>query len=199
MRNYCVFDTEISKLPSELQIELKLSDEKAAFGFPHQLGFACGVCYNSQTDEFTVFKDANKMAQYLLAFDGVLISFNGNRFDLPVFLGQCDIDIYHALQRKAHIDILAEFYKAVDSKFRVSLDNLTKNTCGVVKSDSGAEAPLMFRRGEWERLISYCKNDVAITAMLFKYGLEKGHIMYFDNRNGQVVEMKVNYKGMLKC
>jgi DEAD/DEAH box helicase domain-containing protein len=198
MKHYCVFDTEIQKTPKEIQIELGLADEKEAFGFPQKMNFAVGIAYNSKTDNFVAFKDAKEMANYLLKFDGCLVSFNGIRFDLPLFLGHCNIDVYHALQKKPHIDILAEFYKAVDGKFRVSLDNLTRNTCGVQKSDDGAEAPMMFRRGEWDRLISYCKNDVKITADLFRHGLEKGYIMFYDSRTGKPTKMEVTYKEMLE-
>jgi len=198
MRNWVCFDTEIQRTIQEVAAELGLANERDAFAYPQLMKMSVGVAYSSKDDTFHEFKDAKEMATYLWHFDGVLVGFNSIRFDVPLFLGHVDIDLYHALQKKPHIDILMDFYEKVGGRFRVSLDNVTSNTCGVKKNDSGAEAPLMFRRGEIERLMKYCKNDVAITAALFRHGIEKGFIRYWDSEKGSVQEMKVDWKAMLE-
>jgi len=197
MKNYLVFDIEIIKTIKEVQEELKLADERMSFGHPQVMGFAVGVLYDSSKNIFRAFKDANEFANYLLDFKGILVSFNGIRFDLPCLLKHIDIDIYHALQKKPHLDMLAYFYEKVNGKFRVSLDNLAKNTINKGKTGNGADAPLLFRQGKLGELIDYCQNDVIITKEVFEFGLEHDSLNYFDSQTGKVESLEVDFKKWL--
>lgn len=191
--NYCVFDIEISKTIGQVARELNLKTEGEAFGFPHKLGFSVGVVYSSTTKEFLVFQSAKEMAKYLLNFDGLLVSFNGIRFDLPCLLNDCDIDTFLWLQKKKHLDLLVDFYNNVKGRFRVSLNNIAENTIGKVKSGKGADAPLLFQQGKMDELIDYCKMDVQLTQEIFEFGCQKGYINYYDFQKGEKDEMPVTY------
>ena len=191
--DYCVFDLEIAKTLKQAARELDLKDEKEAFAFPHRLGFSIGVIFNSHTTEYVVFQSAKEMARYLLDFDGILISFNGRRFDLPCLLADIDIDTYQALERKPHLDLLAHFYACVKGRFRVSLNNIAENTIKKTKTGNGADAPILFQQGKITELVEYCKNDVEITKEVFEFGLTNGYINYFDQQSGKVEEMSADY------
>jgi DEAD/DEAH box helicase domain-containing protein len=191
--DYLIFDVEISKTPKQVMAELGLKDVGEIFNYPHRCGFSVGVVYNSLTKEYLIFKSAREMATYLLNFDGILVSFNGVRFDIPCLLADIDIDTFKGLQRKRHLDILADFYNNVQGKFRVSLNNISENTIMKVKTGNGANAPQLFQDGKWEELVDYCKNDVQLTKEVFEFGCVNGYINYFDKQNGKKEEMSCDW------
>jgi DEAD/DEAH box helicase domain-containing protein len=193
MRPYLVFDIEIKRTITEVAKELKLPDERMAFAYPQKLGFGVGIIYNSLSDEFLVFKSAREFALYLLKFGGLLVSFNGARFDLPVLLDEIDIDTFRGLMAKPHLDILRDFYGRVEGRFRVGLDNIAKNTIGKSKTGNGADAPFLFQQERWDELIDYCRNDVVITKEIFEFGFEQGYIHYLDTQTGRVCRMEVDW------
>ena len=193
MRPFLVFDIEIKRTPREVARELNLKSEGEAFSFPQKMGFGVGIIYNSTTEDYLVFQSAKEFANYLLRFDGLLVSFNGARFDLPVLLDEIDIDTFRALQTKPHLDILQYFYFRVGGRFRVGLDNLAQNTIGRGKTGNGADAPILLREGKMTELVAYCKNDVEITKAIYEFGVEQGYINYLDNQTNKVTKMKVDW------
>jgi DEAD/DEAH box helicase domain-containing protein len=74
----------------------------------------------------------------------------------------------------------------------VSLNDLAKATLGTQKSGHGFLAIEYFRKGEMEKLKSYCLDDVKITKELYEYGKREGKIYFTDNRIGKR-EIKVNF------
>lgn len=198
MRDYIVFDTETSRTTREVQALLNLKSDREAFAYPHRMGFGVGVVWDSKEQEFSTFKDAKKMAEKLMNFDGVLVSFNGIRFDIPVFLPYIDIDWFFKLQQKPHLDMLKDFYDRVNGRFRVPLNNIAKQSCGVEKSGSGADAPFLFKQGRFKELIEYCQQDVEVTKQVFLYGLKNGFIKYWDRQNQLGTQMEVDYKAYLE-
>jgi DEAD/DEAH box helicase domain-containing protein len=190
---YLVFDLEIKRTLAEVAKELKLKDEKEAFAYPHKLGFSVGVIYNSISEEYLVFQSARDFAKYLLRFNGLIVSFNGARFDLPVLLDEIDIDTFRALYNLPHIDILQHFYLGVNGRFRVGLDNIAQNTIGKGKTGNGADAPLLFQQGKMEELIAYCRNDVEITKAIYEFGYEQDYIQYLDIQNNKVCRLEIDW------
>lgn len=198
MREYCVFDLETAKTTKEVARELDLDREGHAFKYPHRMMFGCGVLYDSRKKEYIAFKRAEQMASYLLNFKGVLVSWNGKRFDLPVLLPYIDIDVYDKLQAKPHLDMLKDFYARVNGRFRVSLDNCAKHTVGAQKTGSGADAPRLFKEGKWKELLEYCRVDVELTLKILQYGLKNKHIKYWDTHENEVNRMGVSYEDYLR-
>lgn len=196
--DFCVFDIEISKTLSQVARELSLKSEGEAFNFPHKCGFAVGIVYSSKTKEYLVFNSAKEMANFLLRFDGLLVSYNGKRFDVPCLLNDCDVDTFLAIQQKPHLDILAEFYKSVKGRFRVGLNNIAENTLKKSKTGKGEDAPLLFQQNRWDELVEYCKNDVVLTKEIFEFGCQVGYISYFDKEAGVIDEIPVDYLGWLE-
>lgn len=190
---YIVFDTEIKKTPKQVMAELGLKSEYEVFNYPHKCGLSVGVVYDSRIKAYVTFKSASEMAKYLLNFDGLLVSFNGKRFDIPCLLDGIDIETFFGLQRKRHLDLLADFYDKVNGRFRVSLNNMAENTIKKVKTGNGANAPILFQEGKWDELVDYCKNDVMLTKEVFEFGVQNGYIFYQDTRSGKVEEMSCDW------
>jgi DEAD/DEAH box helicase domain-containing protein len=138
------------------------------------------------------------MADYLLHYDGILVSFNGVRFDIPCLLSGCDIDTFLALQKKKHLDLLADFYDCVQGRFRVSLNNLAENTLKQTKTGKAEDAPMLYKAGKWDELIKYCTADVRLTKALFEFGVAKGYVLYYDTQKGELDELSARYSDWLE-
>lgn len=121
--------------------------------------------YDYASDEYKVYRE-NEIGQLFPRFEkaSYLIGFNINKFDLPVlspyYLGN--------LGQFATLDMLDEVEKSLGH--RVALDDLARATLGHKKSGHGLLAIEYFRKGEWDKLTSYCLDDVKITRELFEYG-----------------------------
>lgn len=198
MRDFVVFDIETKRTAKEIQEQLGLENERDAFGYPQLMQFGLGVIYDSKTAKYYEFTDANKFADFLLSKPATFVSWNGIRFDLPVLLSHINIDKYSGLRQRFHLDMLAEFYDAVDRRFRVSLNNIAQNSLGTQKTMNGSNAPLMLRQGKVKEVMEYCKNDVYITLKLLIFGLNNGFIQYWDSTENCIKKMKVDYKKWLR-
>jgi DEAD/DEAH box helicase domain-containing protein len=62
--------------------------------------------------------------------------------------------------------------------FRLSLDHLAEQTLKAQKSGSGLDALKWWKEGDWDRLIAYCRKDVRLTRDLFRFGRDKGYLIY---------------------
>lgn len=198
MRDFVVFDIETKRTAREIQEQLGLKEEREAFGYPHLMEFGLGVVFDSKTGTYNEFTDADKFADFLLSRPAVFVSWNGIRFDLPVLLPHINIDKFFLLSKRIHLDLLADFYKSVGQKFRVSLNNIAQNSLGTEKTMDGADAPLMLRQGKIKEVMEYCRNDVLITTKVMLFGYNNKFIKFWDSAEGKVREMKVDYRGWLR-
>ena len=67
--------------------------------------------------------------------------------------------------------------------FRLSLEHLGIATLSAGKSSNGIQAVEWFRKGEIDKVIEYCKNDVKITKDLFEFGIKNGYLLYTNRQN----------------
>jgi DEAD/DEAH box helicase domain-containing protein len=94
------------------------------------------------------------------------------------------------LRALPNLDILVDVQSELGH--RLSLDQLAATTLGEKKSGSGLQAAEWFREGKMELLEQYCKDDVRITRDLYRYGLEKGHLLY-KPRGRKVAKVQVDW------
>lgn len=154
---------------------------------PKKLKVSVVGIFEYATNEYKSFREEELTQLFpLLEKASILVGFNINKFDLPVlspyYLG--DITQFHTL------DILDEVEKSLG--FRISLDDLAKATLGTQKSGHGLVAIDYFQKGQWDKLISYCLDDVRITKELYEYGL-KNSKLYFNDLRGKK-EITVNFE-----
>ncbi|WP_035244133.1 DEAD/DEAH box helicase [Desulfonatronovibrio hydrogenovorans] len=177
MKNFAVLD-----------IETRLSaQEVGGWGNSHLMGVSCSVVYDSSSNEFLTFfqEQTDDLGKYLSSFD-LVVGFNLIRFDYRVLKGQSGFN-FHDLPT---LDILADVEKRLGH--RLSLDHLAGHTLGVNKSASGLLALKWWKQGKMDKIIEYCRQDVAITRDLYQFGREQGHLV-FQNRSGRKVRIPVDW------
>jgi DEAD/DEAH box helicase domain-containing protein len=102
----------------------------------------------------------------------LIIGFNHRKFDLPVLQRYLKLDT----TRLPMLDLMEHITETLGH--RVSLESVAQATLGVGKTGHGLDAIDYFQRGEWEKLKSYCLNDVKLTKEIYEYGMHNGHVLY---------------------
>ncbi|RMF83979.1 MAG: helicase [Nitrospirae bacterium] len=162
-------------------------DEVGGRGALDRLGVSVAVVGNLDRGTYTSYREAEmgELVEDLFAAK-LVVGFNTLGFDYAVLAAYTDRD----LRRLPSLDILVEIQRELG--YRVSLDKVAAATLGTRKSGHGLEAIEWYRRGEWEKLIRYCTDDVRITADLYRYGRDHGHL-YYLNRWGEKARVNVSW------
>ena len=108
----------------------------------------------------------------------LLIGFNSLHFDnrvLAPYLKKVD------LSRLNNLDMMKDFQDHLG--FRVKLDNVASSTLAEGKSGSGLDAIRYYRLGQWDKLNSYCLDDVRVTRDVYEYGKNHGYVWYLESGN----------------
>ena len=117
----------------------------------------------------------------------MLVTFNGDHFDIPL------LNKYYSgdLTKIKSLDLLAEVKKVLGR--RIKLDTLAEATLGRKKSGHGLDAIVWWQKGEIEKIIKYCIEDVKITRELYDYALKNSHLKYKDlGAGGTVRDIKID-------
>jgi DEAD/DEAH box helicase domain-containing protein len=118
-------------------------------------------------------KDIDKLVALLKDADWI-VGYNSISFDLPVIANYVGDWINNLPQ----MDLMVAVYKRIG--FRPKLDNLTQATLGYGKNGVGSDAPLLYQKGELQKLRDYCMQDVRITKDLYDFGIKNGFVKYWD-------------------
>lgn len=150
-----------------------------------KLKMSVGITLDLKTEKFTVYKEdeAAELCEELLAAEFV-VGFNVRRFDYRVLAPYTKKD----LSKVKTIDLL----EVLEGKLghRVKLDDVARATLGTKKSGHGLQAIEWFRKGNWDDLIKYCKDDVRITADVWFFGKRNGHVLIPDWNQTRKVEVQ---------
>jgi DNA polymerase elongation subunit (family B) len=150
---FCVLDIEtsggdITRIPEGFRLLLA--------------GVREGDAYHAFTDEP---ESLAQLAAYLANFPGHVVTFNGDRFDLPVLERVLAERLGVPLRVPGNYDLMAEVVRAVGH--RISLDRLSNYTFGAQK------VPWDHRNNAWvwehepHRMIDYNRVDLDLTHELF--------------------------------
>lgn len=74
-------------------------------------------------------------------------------------------------------DIMWEMQQVTGGKWVSPFNLVCSMTIGHGKSDDGAEVPKMYKNGEIERIIKYCKHDVRLSWLLHKFILKYKYVL----------------------
>lgn len=112
----------------------------------------------------------------------MLITFNGDHFDIPL------LNKYYSgdLTKIKSLDLMAEVKKSLGR--RIKLDTLAEATLGRKKAGHGLEAITWWRNGEIDKIIKYCIEDVRITKELYDFALKNKHLKYKDLGAGNAIK-----------
>jgi len=165
-KNIAVFDLEIKNVIDGRQI---------TWNDHHLMGISVGVAFHYKTMEYKVFMDDNieELPELLNSCD-LVSGFNITGFDNPLIDGTTklklkkDLNIYDLLVESR----LAAGWKH-GQKFPtgMKLDDHLLATFGKdhMKTDHGANAPLLWQSGQVGKLVSYCIADVKRECKLFEH------------------------------
>ena len=115
-----------------------------------------------------------------------VVGFNIKRFDYSVLSAYGDVS---PLMAKT-VDILEMIHAKLG--FRISLQSLANTNFGLTKLGGGIDALKWWREGDFTSLERYCREDVRITSMLYHKILADGHLLYEDNRLGEICRLSLS-------
>lgn len=171
-----------------LDVETKRSAEEVG-GWEHRekMGLAAAVTYDLSEGRFRIYTEerVKELLEELQSAD-LIIGFNLKRFDFSVLKGYTDLD----LSLIPTLDILECIERRLG--FRLSLNHLAQETLNEAKTADGLQSLRWYKAGELEKVIEYCKADVALTKKLYEFGREHGYLLYRDHR-GRSVRLPVDF------
>jgi DEAD/DEAH box helicase domain-containing protein len=175
-----VFDIETQFLAGEIQ-----------GGWSNLAGMklSCAVVYDVQQDKYYTYVEDN--VQDLIAHlkaSSLVIGFNTLRFDYGVLQGYTSFK----LRNLPSLDLMADLQKKLNH--RLSLAHLAEHTLGgAEKSADGLLAVQWWREGKYQQVIDYCRMDVKLTHDIWKFGKEKGHVLFKHKQSGEIVKCPVSW------
>lgn len=171
-----------------LDVETRRSAEEVG-GWDHRdrMGVAAAVTYDLYAQAFKVYteQEVGELLQELYTAD-LIIGFNLRRFDYGVLTPYADRD----LSSLPTLDLLERVEQRLG--FRLSLNHLAQETLGEAKTADGLQSLRWFKAGELDKVIEYCKQDVALTTRLYEFGRQHGYLLYRDY-NGRSVRVPVDF------
>lgn len=174
---YAVLDLETQRSASEV----------GGWHRAHRMGVSCAILFDSRAEQFQAFteKDVWQLIENLKNFE-LIVGFNIKRFDYRVLAGYADFDF----NRLPTLDLLEAVHTHLG--YRLSLDHLAAVTLGVSKTGNGLQALKCWQQGRMDKIVTYCRDDVAITRDLFLFGRDNGYVL-FEDRTGQRLRIPVEW------
>ncbi len=171
-------------------IETKNTFQDAGSNDPADLDISVVCIHDSENPEnggYSSYLEADFPKLWpLLERADMLISFNGDHFDIPL------LNKYYSgdLAKIKSLDLMVEVKKTLGR--RIKLDTLAEATLGTKKSGHGLDAIVWWQKGEIDKIIKYCIDDVRITKELYEYALKNGHLKYRDFVTNTIKDIKLD-------
>lgn len=170
--HYLIIDVETKKLVQEVG------------GWDHvdKLGISVACAYDSKTESYLSYKENELHKLIELCEKRLVIGYNIRGFDLPVMvpygLNINKIDAF---------DIMYDLEALTRQRF-LKLETVAQGTLGVGKSADGLLAVEWYKKGEIQKIIDYCLQDVKVTHDIFEYGRKNGLVKLArsDGNNAEV-------------
>lgn len=164
---------------------LKLTEEVGGWDNFIDLGISCIVFYDSDSGKHDYFSEngvlgmkeiseCSHVFKRVINENILLLGHNINSFDIPL-IGK-EIDWPNLREETNHLTI--DTLEALEAEigFKISLDNVAEYTLGQTKSMDAREAPTKWRKGHYQDVLDYCKNDVDLSYLIFEHGRKEGHV-----------------------
>ena len=121
---------------------------------------------------------------------GLLLGHNIKGFDLPVLRDAMDIYcINKYIKEEQFIDTSRILMKEHGERFQ--LKNLVKCTMNDFKLMDSADAPKLWKMGQYDEVVEYCMKDTQLVYDLWKYGQDNGIVKAFSLEKGEHKELEV--------
>lgn len=166
-------------------IETKNSFQDVNSNDPADLDISVVCTHDSADGSYRSFleKDFGSLWALLEQAD-MLVTWNGDHFDIPLLNKYYPGD----LTRIKSLDLMKEVQQVLGR--RLKLDSVGEATLGRNKSGHGLQALEWWAKGEVDKIIKYCIDDVKLTRDIYDYAMANGHLKYRDL--GQLKEVKLD-------
>ena len=168
-----------------LDIETKNSFQDVGSNNPVDLDLSVICIHDSLDDSYKSFleKDLKNLWPILEQADAI-ITWNGDHFDIPI------LNKYYSgdLTKIKSIDMMKDVQFVLGR--RLKLNTVAEATLGVKKSGHGMDALEWWKKGEIDKIIKYCIDDVRITKEIHDYAMTNKYLKYTDN--GSIKSVKLN-------
>ncbi|HVZ80072.1 MAG TPA: DEAD/DEAH box helicase [bacterium] len=177
--------------PVVFDIETQFLSSEISGGWNNLPGMrvSCAVLYDVDQGKFYTYLEdtVQDLILHLKAADRV-IGFNSIHFDYGVLQGYT----HSNLKDLPSLDLMQDLHKKL--KHRLSLAHLAEHTLGgAEKSADGLLAVKWWREGKYDMVIDYCRQDVQLTHDLWKFGKEKGYVLFKHKQSGEIVKCPVSW------
>tara|TARA_R110000824_G_scaffold34623_8_gene109633 strand:+ start:2039 stop:2635 length:597 start_codon:yes stop_codon:yes gene_type:complete len=192
-----------------LDLETKnMSSDIGGFGNTHMFLVSTVTTWDGQFGKIYVDEEVDSLAKSnievrplsQLKYDlddhfekgGKLLGHNIVAFDLAVLRDSMDIYcIRKYLSAKQYIDTSTEVVKSNGE--RLTLQNLIHHTLGENKLMESADAPVVWKQGDYHSVCKYCLSDSQLVYDLWKYGKENGIVKAFSLDKAEKIELEIEW------
>jgi len=159
-KHFLVFDVETKQLIHEV----------GGWENVDKLEVSVACAYDSKTDQLLSFKE-NELDRFVeLCEKRLVIGYNIRGFDLPVLAS------YGLQSKKLDIfDIMYDLEALTRQRF-LKLEAVARGTLGTGKSADGLLAVEWWKKGEIQKIVDYCIQDVKVTRDIFEFGRKNGFV-----------------------
>ncbi|HJH28923.1 MAG TPA: hypothetical protein C5S51_04415 [Methanosarcinaceae archaeon] len=184
-------------------IETKnLADEVGGWKNKHKMGVACLVVLDSRDSVYHVFSPddvpgTKPLDEVINLFDNaldenrVINGFNILDFDFKVL----EYDLKIKNMSKKYNSIIVDSMKHIEKQlgFRVSLSVLAELNFNDSKLMDGKDAPAQWKKGNYQKVIDYCKKDVDLEYQIYAKGKDDGIILCKSKFDPKIREIEVGW------
>ena len=152
---------------------------------PANLDLSVICIYDYETNKYSSFtKETLPDLWPIFEKTDMLIGFNSDHFDIPV------LNKYYSgdLTKIKSLDLMKEIKKTLGR--RIKLDTIAEATLGRKKIGHGLEAIVWWEKGEKQKVIDYCIEDVKITKDVYEYALKNKILKYRDGK--EIKDIKID-------
>jgi DEAD/DEAH box helicase domain-containing protein len=148
---------------------------------------ALAVVWDEREQRFETYREgqAADLIDRLFGAD-LVVGFNSRRFDYEVLRAYTT----RPLESLPTFDLLEELHRQLGH--RVSLAHLAESTLEMSKDGDGLQSIEWFRRGEIERVETYCRRDVELVRDLLAFAAREGHLR-IRTRDGTLVRVPTSW------
>jgi DEAD/DEAH box helicase domain-containing protein len=175
-KHYLVVDLETQNLVQDV----------GGWGHIDKLKISVACAFDSKTGEYLTFREHEISKLNDLCEERLVVGYNIRGFDL-IILQAYGLN----LQKLDVFDIMYDVQTLTRQKF-LKLETLAQGTLNVGKSADGLLAVEWWKKGEMDKIIEYCKQDVQVTKDVFEHGRKQGHVK-LRRADGSDVPVKVNW------
>ena len=151
---------------------------------PAALDIAVVGIYDSETDQYKSYTQEELPTLWpILEKADMLIGFNNEHFDTPLLNKYYPGD----LNKIKSLDLLKEIHTVAGR--RMKLDQLAQGTLNAKKLANGLEALTWWKKGEKEKVINYCLDDVRLTKELYEYALANNKLIFKEGLKLQEIKL----------